>query len=566
MRDEENMKSKKAFFRKKMGQIKEWTLSNKKMAALLYSGIAVILILVIIVCSVNSSSKTETATYKEETVAYGALTVGITEEGTITIGTSTQTLDIDISAYSAEGDFSWGGGMGGMGGQTQTSTSSSDDDDTRVLDVEAVYVSVGQEISEGDAIARLTQDSVTSIKSELEADVADAQNTYDQTLADQALTDQSAEASYSVNLLYGDYAQSEYDAEVLSLQNAVDSAQESLDDAKEELEELQEQLTEDQTNLPTFKKVLENAEYTVNGIDKETEMYGWLTAEEAREDALENLENLEDEIESLQEQIEDQETTIKELEIALISAQKAYDLGVIEAKATYDSRVLYYTNATEYKDVTKLQSTLAVEIALDDLEQAQKKLDEFNTYVIDNEIISGYSGVISEVSISAGDELYSASSIMTVNDYEDVTVTVDVSEEDIDQTTLGSAAKVNVSAFSEMAFDAQVTEIGDATYNSSTGITTYEVTVTLSGDMSELYDGMTAEVTFITEDVEEVLYISNRAVSRENGVSYVKVMNENGSIETKEITTGFSDGTYVQVTEGLSEGDIVVIESQVDSN
>ena len=310
---------------------------------------------------------------------------------------------------------------------------------------------------------------------------------------------------------------------------------------------------------------MENAEYTANNIDKYTEMYGWLTAEEAREDAQDNVEALEDEIESLETQIEEQETTIKELEIALIAAQKAYDLGVIEAQATYEKEMLYYNNADEYKEVTLLQSALTTQQALDDLEEAQEKLDEFNTYIVDNEIIAAYSGVISSLSIAAGDELYSDSEIITVNDYDDVTVTVDVSEDDIAQTTLGSEAKVNVSAFPDVTFDATVTDIGDATYNSSTGETTYAVTVTLSGDMTELYDGMTAEVTFITEDVEEVLYISNRAVTREDGVSYVKVK-ENGNIVTKEITTGFSDGTYVQVVEGLSEGDIVVIESQVDSN
>jgi len=432
------MKSKKDFFLKKIGLLKEWTIKNKKIAAILYSGIAIVLVLVIVISAVNSSSDSSSITYKEEAVEYGALTVGITADGTITIGTSTQTLDIDISAYSGDSEFSWGN-MGGMGGQTQTSTSTDSDDD-RVLEVEAVYVSVGQDVSEGDAIARLTEDSVTSIKAELEADVADAQNTYDQTLADQTLSDQSAEASYSVNVLYGDYAQSEYDATVLSLQTAVDDAQDALTDAQEELSDMQEQLTEDQTNLPIYKKVLENAEYTADGIDKYTEMYGWLTAEEAREDAEDNLEALEDEIESLEEQIEDQEVTIKELEIALISAQKAYDLGVIEAKATYDTEMLYYSNATEYKDVTELSSALSTEEALDDLEEAQAKLDEFNTYIVDNEIVAAYSGVISSMSISAGDELYSSSEIITVNDYEDVTVTVDVSEDDIDQTTLGSAA------------------------------------------------------------------------------------------------------------------------------
>ena len=38
---------------------------------------------------------------------------------------------------------------------------------------------------------------------------------------------------------------------------------------------------------------------------------------------------------------------------------------------------------------------------------------------------------------------------------------------------------------------------------------------------------------------------------------------EDGNIVTKEVTTGFSDGINVEVVEGLSEGDILLIESKV---
>ena len=44
----------------------------------------------------------------------------------------------------------------------------------------------------------------------------------------------------------------------------------------------------------------------------------------------------------------------------------------------------------------------------------------------------------------------------------------------------------------------------------------------------------------------------------------MKVRDEDGTIVKKEITVGFTDGTYIQVVEGLSEGDVVLIESKVD--
>ncbi len=550
-------------------KLKSWTLNNKKKAAIIYSLIAFVLIAVLIVSAVVSTgnSASEVA-YKEETVVYGTLTVGVTESGSITVGTSTQTLDIDISEYSGSSDgFSFGGMGGGMGGgNTQNSTSSSDsDDDTRVLEVEEIYVSVGQVISEGDQIAKLSSDSVTSIRAELEEDVVSAQNTYDQTLAEQQVTDLSADSTYSVNQMYGSYVDSEYNTTVQQLQDAIEDAQESLDDANETLIEYQEDLAEDQETIVELAKLVENAEYTVNNIDVATAPYAWVDAENIREDAQALYDSCEEEIETLTDSIEEQETKIQELTIALGDAQKEYELGVIEAQATYDTHSLYYNNADEILEVTKLQSALAVEMAADDLAEAQEKLEEFDKYIVDDVIVSGYNGVISEINISEGDELYSDSDILVINDYDQVTVTVDVDEDDIESAQLGAEANVYIEAFPDELFSATVTDVGDATYDSSTATTSYEITVTIEGDdLSELYTGMTSDVTFITSDTEEVLYISNRAVTRENGVSTVKVKDSNGKIKTVEVETGFSDGSSVEIKSGLSEGDTVIIESTVN--
>ena len=565
---------KQHFFRKKAEQAAEWSRIHKKRAVVLYAATALILIATIVTAMIyKSKSESESSAntvYREETVTKGALTVGITEEGTVTIGTTAQTLDVDISAYTGSDNTStnsWqnagGGGMPGQ--QTQTTTTTSTDSDTRELEVKQVYVNVGQEIAKGDPIALLDADSVNDIKADLQADVEDAKNTYDETAASQTVSDQTAEQNYKLYSLYGDTAQSAYDTTVATLQDAVDSAQQDLDDANDTLQDYQDQLTEDQTNLPTFKKALENATYTANGIDKETAMYGWLTAEDSRETAQELVDNTEDEIDDLTDEIKAQNTKIAEYEIALESAKKSYELGVIQAQATKDTHIFQNQNADTYLSVSKAQNALATEEAKDDLTQAQKKLSEFNSYIQNNEIIAAENGVISAVSITAGDDLYSNSDLITVNDYDKVTATVDVSEDDIDYAKVGAEAKVNIDAFPDTVFDASVTDVGDANYDSSTGTTSYEVTVTLSGDLSELYSGMTAEVTFITKDTENVLYIPNRAVTREDGKSYVKLKKATGSIITQEVTTGFSDGTNVEVKDGLSEGDTVVIESKVDS-
>ena len=62
---------------------------------------------------------------------------------------------------------------------------------------------------------------------------------------------------------------------------------------------------------------------------------------------------------------------------------------------------------------------------------------------------------------------------------------------------------------------------------------------------------------------EDTLYISNQAVHMDGTRSFVKVLEEDGSIVETDIETGFSNGNTVAVVSGLEEGDTVLIESQV---
>ena len=118
-------------------------------------------------------------------------------------------------------------------------------------------------------------------------------------------------------------------------------------------------------------------------------------------------------------------------------------------------------------------------------------------------------------------------------------------------------------SYPDLVFDGKVSEISDAQYDNSSATVYYEITVNIDGSEAEFYQGMTGEVTFITKEIQEVTYVSNRAVVREGTKSYVKMKDENGKVVKKEVVTGFSDGVNVEIIEGLQEGDMVLIESRV---
>ena len=244
------------------------------------------------------------------------------------------------------------------------------------------------------------------------------------------------------------------------------------------------------------------------------------------------------------------------------TALRNYEQGVLSAQQTYDLRVLAYNYAQESYDITLayLEEDASAQEKI--YASAKEKWDEYSTHISGNTVLAQYNGVVTEVGLTSGDSISTGSVLVSLYNMDDVSMTVSVYEEDMTNIAVGSEANVNLIAYPDEVFKATVKEISDATTDSN-GNVLYEVTVNISGDVTGLFQGMTGEVVFITGQSEETLYVSKRAVITEKNQTYVKVRKEDGTIQQKEVTVGFTDGINIQILEGLSEGDIVLIESKV---
>ena len=530
---------------------------------------ALAVLAVILICCLGADSKE--VVYVETTATMGNLTVGITETGNVEVEEEVQTFDIDIDEFAGDssGGFAWespGGGMGGLQDMGQLFGGGNTTADTRELIVEEVFVSVGQEITAGTPICSFSQESLAEIKNGLVEDEAAAGNTLKERETDLEISKLSASQELEQNLLYGELAQLEYNVTVAELDTKLTETQDTLETEKESLAENEEKLLQKQEELSLAMEVLANAEYILKEYPVRTSLEGWIQAENNRSTAESTVESLEKEVESLTETIESAGKKINTLENEAVTAKKQNETGKIEAKALLDTRILKYESAQEIYDTAIAESTLNYEIASDEYEEAKEKLDEFEAVIVDNFLIAASDGVISKVSVEAGDSIRKDSEIITYNAYEEVSVTITLEEADREKIELGSVANVTVAALNDELFSGEVTEIGDAVYDNDSGVNTYEVTVSLSGNLERVFDGMSVEITLITKEEKEVLHIPNRAVIRDGAKSYVKVKTSEGEIKKTEIRTGFSDGIDVEILEGLSEGDIILVESKVSGS
>ena len=75
----------------------------------------------------------------------------------------------------------------------------------------------------------------------------------------------------------------------------------------------------------------------------------------------------------------------------------------------------------------------------------------------------------------------------------------------------------------------------------------------------QLREGLTVTVSLIVDARSDVLLVPNSAITTQRRQSYVQVLSPDGTIEERAITTGLTDYVNTEVTDGLSEGEQVVV-------
>lgn len=546
---------------------KQFVKEKKKIAILLSITLVLILLGAAAITAVVANQ--EEIVYKETQVRKGDLTVGVTESGSVTIGTIDQTFDLDMSAYESDSSDTTTTTSSGPGGNMfsmmQSDTTSSSTDYTREIEIEEVFVTAGQEVNKGDALFSVTQESTDSIKTDLEADEVSAQLALGELETSQKLSRLEAQHTKETSLVNGKLAQNTYDDSVFALNVTYVSKQNEIRDTNEEIVEWQTELAQLQVQYAEATNVCENAQYAVVTMDSNN-IYLYMKQLEARDDAEAQVEELKSQIEELEDKIEEAQESVQTLTLEMNQAGRDLATGTIEAQITLEEETVESNQAEELYQVAIGYLDASLLSAQTDYENASDKLNEFSTYIVDQTVYAQYNGVITDIAISDGDALSSSQTLITLNNQDDITISVDLSEDQLE--TIDQEGKVNVSvdAYPDTIFEASISEVGDAQTDSSTGEITYAVAVLLQGELSGMFEGMTCDVTFITKESKEVIYVANRAVTREGNVSYVKMKDENGTIVQKEIKTGFSDGINVEVLEGLSEGDVVLIESKVSES
>jgi multidrug efflux pump subunit AcrA (membrane-fusion protein) len=135
-------------------------------------------------------------------------------------------------------------------------------------------------------------------------------------------------------------------------------------------------------------------------------------------------------------------------------------------------------------------------------------------------------------------------------------LTAEIDELDILSLKVGQKAGITLDALPDQIYEGIITEISD-TGTVSSGVTTYEVTLSVTADLS-MKVGMNASATISIEKRENIVKIPLEALQESGKEQFVYVGTAAGEAslgEKRIVSTGISDGEFVEITKGLAAGE-----------
>lgn len=239
----------------------------------------------------------------------------------------------------------------------------------------------------------------------------------------------------------------------------------------------------------------------------------------------------------------------------LTSAEKGYIQNVfIEAndRKWEGNRVCYLIN---------VPVSDSYQILLNTREKQSAQLQEMKALRDTGSITAPEDGIVASVTEPSSTEQAASTVLASLYVGDEKKMVVSVDELDITSVEVGQSVELAMDAITDQTYAgavSKISQIGTAT----SGVTVYDVTLTVEGD-SQLKLGMNGTATILVEEREDVLLLPITAISTSRGESYVWLKGEGATdgepgVRTA-VQTGLSDENNVEITGGLSEGDVVLI-------
>lgn len=256
---------------------------------------------------------------------------------------------------------------------------------------------------------------------------------------------------------------------------------------------------------------------------------------------------------------------VRERDLTFMGSGIVKQLKMKEGQRVKNNDLLAELESTQQKlNMIKAQNDLEMaKITGTKADQTEKQLSfelakkDFD----DMTLFAPFDGLITEVNIEKGDTIGNGSNAKVAGHIIDDSrfiIDLSIDEVDISQIKTGQNVQISLEAYPNERFKGKVTKIGLVAVTDS-GVKTIPVEVSMAKSEIEIKPGLSATAEIVVAEAQDVLVVPLTAVIQRKNRTMVMKKDETGKITQTEVTTGISNDIMIEVTEGLSEGDQIVV-------
>ena len=169
---------------------------------------------------------------------------------------------------------------------------------------------------------------------------------------------------------------------------------------------------------------------------------------------------------------------------------------------------------------------------------------------------SEFNGVVTDVKAVNGGTVEENGELLTVESTENVCVKVSLNKSDLEKVKEGQKAAITIVG---KPYEGTVTRISRSATKNEKGAALVTAEIHIDNPDQDLYLGVDGKVTIQGNKAENVVTVPIEAVNIGKDGSFVYIVDENGMIEKRIITTGLSSAEATEVKEGLDGTERVVL-------
>lgn len=196
--------------------------------------------------------------------------------------------------------------------------------------------------------------------------------------------------------------------------------------------------------------------------------------------------------------------------------------------------------------------------------RAKGELEEAKEALAGVVIKAPVAGTVLSVAGTVGTAVAANTAFVTLGDLDELQVRAMVTQSDVEKLKVGQKAEITLATRVGERYPGRVTHI-DPAATTSDGLARYGVLVAFTRRPRGLLLGQNATITVTTDTSGDAVYVPAQAVrTRADGTAVVTVATGGGTVE-RVVRTGVRGDRYLEIVDGLHEGDRVVMPASATS-